>query len=243
MEKLGEFSCPACSMGFRSLRLLEKHKALFCIGNSIGDPVVLRQGQPERTGIYPEPAHTPDLIRFHKLRMSIEESMPNLPKWPTEAEGLEVKVLGRQWGHRERLRKMAKQHDCQLAEIQAHNPLLEQQRVDAMLRVLRLASGLYSGGQEVGRPTPLLPVQCQPGGASPYSHTVPLRNYAPLAVKQPMPRHPEKKKMQPSPSLSLVVELQAAGGLDAYGQEVQRLVSQGWARLEFFDQHNQFQSG
>ncbi|CDQ60854.1 unnamed protein product [Oncorhynchus mykiss] len=109
--------------------------------------------------------------------------------------------------------------------------------VDATLRVLRPVAGLYSGGQEVGRPTPLPATQCQPGGGQPYSQTVPPGNYALLAVKQPMPR------MQPSPSLSLVVELQAAGGLDAYSQEVQRLVSRGWARLELFDQHNQVQSG
>ncbi|XP_041704515.1 coiled-coil domain-containing protein 17-like [Coregonus clupeaformis] len=109
--------------------------------------------------------------------------------------------------------------------------------LDVTLTVLRLVAGLYSGGQEVGRPTPLPPTQCQPVGGQPYTHTVPPGNYAPLAVKQPMPR------MQPSPSLSLVVELQAAGGLDTYGQEVQRLVSRGWARLELFDQHNQVQSG
>ncbi|KAM9531055.1 coiled-coil domain-containing protein 17-like isoform 2-T2 [Salvelinus alpinus] len=573
MESLGEFRCRECSMAFRSLGLLEKHKALFCIGSSIGDPMVLRQEQPERKGLYPKPARTPDLIRlreqrgthlqnmqartidterragkedklrgsvsespalrnltneFHKLRMSIEGSMPNLPNLPTETEGLEdqVQVLGRKCAHRERLREIAEQHDQQLAEIQTHNHLLEQQRgdiawqlgalagqgstahletlllelrdreerneealqqlkdhittlqpgvkevtfdspnpdhrkghnvnfdlissvdgllstqiralrldymqsggsdpavlaqmhdmqaeahtmeqqaqsgadnngrrksecqscmvlhwgmkppqragnsevlaveqenqrledeifriqlardkhrqedvgselhqiqrehthymasiqaeleslrreveraregprdrrlpppppplfpappamhplaqiyappaltqprphsslkerhvldslgpapydpaagfavfydlmlgVDATLRVLRLVAGLYSGGQEMGRPTPLPPTQCQPGGGQPYSQTVPPGNYALLAVKQPMP------KMQPSPSLSLVVELQAAGGLDTYGQEVQRLVSRGWARLELFDQHNQVQSG
>ncbi|XP_031689481.1 coiled-coil domain-containing protein 17 isoform X3 [Oncorhynchus kisutch] len=573
MESLGEFRCRECSMAFRSLGLLEKHKALFCIGSSIGDPMVLRQEQPERKGLYPKPARTPDLIRlreqrgthlqnmqgrtndterragkeenlqgsvseslalrnltneFHKLRMSIEGSMPNLPKWPTETEGPEdqVQVLGRKCAHRERLREMAEQHNQELAEIQTHNHLLEQQRediawqlgalagqgstahletlllelrdreerneealqqlkdhittlqpgvkevtfdspnpdhrkghndnfdlissvdgplstqiralrldymqsggsdpavlaqmhdmqaeahtleqqaqsgtdnngrrksecqscmvlhwgmkppqrdgnsevlaveqenqrleeeifriqlardkhrredvavgselqqiqrehthymasiqaeleslrreveraregprdrrlpppppfpappamhplaqiyappaltqprphstlkerhvlnslgpapydpaagfavfydlmlgVDATLRVLRPVAGLYSGGQEVGRPTPLPPTQCQPGGGQPYSQTVPPGNYALLAVKQPMPR------MQPSPSLSLVVELQAAGGLDAYSQEVQRLVSRGWARLELFDQHNQVQSG
>ncbi|XP_014024204.1 coiled-coil domain-containing protein 17 [Salmo salar] len=564
MEPLGEFRCRECSMAFRTLGLLEKHKALFCIGSSIGDPMVLRQEQPERKGLYPKPARTPDLIRlreqrgmhlqnmqgrtndterragkednlrgsvseslalrnltneFHKLRMSIEGSMPNLPKWPTETEGLEdqVQVLGRKCAHRERMREMAEQHEQQLAEIQTHNHLLEQQRediawqlgalagqgstahletlllelrdreerneealqqlkdhittlqpgvkevtfdspnpdhrkghnvnfdlissvdgplstqiralrldymqsggsdpavlaqmhdmqaeahtleqqaqsgadnkgrrkrmkppqqagnsevlaveqenqrleeeifriqlardkhrredvavgselhqiqrehthymasiqaelkslhreveraregprdrrlpppppplfpappamhplaqiysppaltqpgphsslkerhvldslgpapydpaagfavfydlmlgVDATLGVLRPVAGLYSGGQEVGRPTPLPPTQCQPGGGQPYSQTVPPGNYALLAVKQPMPR------MQPSPSLSLVVELQAAGALDTYGQEVQRLVSRGWARLELFDQHNQVQSG
>lgn len=56
--------------------------------------------------------------------------MPNLPKWPTETEGLEdqVQVLGRKCAHRERLREMAEQHNQELAEIQTHNHLLEQQR-------------------------------------------------------------------------------------------------------------------
>ena len=60
--------------------------------------------------------------------------------------------------------------------------------VDATLQVLRLVSGLYSGGQEVGRPTPLPPVHCQPGGALPYAHSLPPGNYALLSVKQPVPR-------------------------------------------------------
>ncbi|XP_046906009.1 coiled-coil domain-containing protein 17 [Hypomesus transpacificus] len=109
--------------------------------------------------------------------------------------------------------------------------------VDATLQVLRLVSGLYSGGQEVGRPTPLPPVHCQPGGALPYAHSLPPGNYALLSVKQPVPR------MQPSGSFSLVVEVQAAGGLDECGQEIQRLASCGWARLDLFDPHNQVRSG
>uniref|UniRef100_A0A8C7I4J2 Uncharacterized protein n=1 Tax=Oncorhynchus kisutch TaxID=8019 RepID=A0A8C7I4J2_ONCKI len=186
MESLGEFRCRECSMAFRSLGLLEKHKALFCIGSSIGDPMVLRQEQPERKGLYPKPARTPDLIRlreqrgthlqnmqgrtndterragkeenlqgsvseslalrnltneFHKLRMSIEGSMPNLPKWPTETEGPEdqVQVLGRKCAHRERLREMAEQHNQELAEIQTHNHLLEQQREDIAWQLGALA--------------------------------------------------------------------------------------------------------
>uniref|UniRef100_UPI003AAEB8B1 coiled-coil domain-containing protein 17-like n=1 Tax=Centroberyx gerrardi TaxID=166262 RepID=UPI003AAEB8B1 len=111
--------------------------------------------------------------------------------------------------------------------------------VDATLKALRLVAALFLGGQEVGRPTPLPPVHCQLGWALPYAHSLSLSpgNYAPLSVKQPVPR------MQPSPSLSLVVEVQAAGGLDVYGQEVHKLVSRGWARLELFDQYNQLHSG
>ncbi|XP_041704446.1 coiled-coil domain-containing protein 17-like [Coregonus clupeaformis] len=73
--------------------------------------------------------------------MSIQESMPNLPKWPTETEGLEdqVQVFGRKWGHRERLREMAEQRDQQLAEIQTHNHLLEQQREEIAWQLGALA--------------------------------------------------------------------------------------------------------
>ncbi|XP_034149793.1 coiled-coil domain-containing protein 17 [Esox lucius] len=105
--------------------------------------------------------------------------------------------------------------------------------VDAVLRVLRLVACLYSGGQALGLCSPLPPTQCQPGGNVPKGCSVPPGNYALLAVKQPMPR------LQPSPSLSLVLELQAA----EYSQSVQNLVSWGWAHLELFDQHNQVQSG
>lgn len=58
-------------MAFRTLGLLEKHKALFCIGSSIGDPMVLRQEQPERKGLYPKPARTPDLIRVSVLAVIV----------------------------------------------------------------------------------------------------------------------------------------------------------------------------
>lgn len=57
--------------------------------------------------------------------------------------------------------------------------------VDASCRALRLVAALYSEGQEVGPPTPLPPVQCLPGV---YSHSLTLRKYALLSVKQPVPR-------------------------------------------------------
>ncbi|KAJ8392508.1 hypothetical protein AAFF_G00073860 [Aldrovandia affinis] len=109
--------------------------------------------------------------------------------------------------------------------------------LDATLRMVRLVVGLYAGGHDIGRPTPLPPVSCQAGGALPYTNAVPAGNYATLSVKQPVPR------MQPSSSLTLVVEVQAAGGMDPYGQEIQRLVSRGWTQLDLFDEHNQVQSG
>lgn len=46
-------------------------------------------------------------------------------------------------------------------------------------------------------------------------------------------------RIQPSPSLCLVVEVQAAKYLDVYNQEVFKLVACGWTQLELFDQYNQ----
>ncbi|XP_031139771.1 coiled-coil domain-containing protein 17 isoform X2 [Sander lucioperca] len=107
--------------------------------------------------------------------------------------------------------------------------------VDVSQRALRLVAALYSEGEEVGPPTPLPPVQCLPGPSLPYAHTP--GNYALLSARQPVPR------IQPSTSLSLVVEVQAARYLDVDGQEVFKLASCGWTRMELFDQYNQLLSG
>ncbi|XP_041791224.1 coiled-coil domain-containing protein 17 [Chelmon rostratus] len=109
--------------------------------------------------------------------------------------------------------------------------------VDASQGALRLVAALYSEGQEVGLPTLLPPVRCLPGVSLPYAHSLTPRNYALLSVKQPVPR------VQPSPSLCLVVEVQAATDLDVHGHEVFKLVSCGWTRMELFDQYNQLLSG
>ncbi|XP_045905933.1 coiled-coil domain-containing protein 17 [Micropterus dolomieu] len=109
--------------------------------------------------------------------------------------------------------------------------------VDASQQVLRLVAALYSEGQEVGPQTQLPPVQCLSGLSLPYTHSFTPRNYALLSVKQPVPR------IQPSPSLSLVVEVQAARDVDVYSQEVFKLAPFGWTQMELFDQYNQLCSG
>ncbi|XP_017577046.1 coiled-coil domain-containing protein 17 isoform X1 [Pygocentrus nattereri] len=109
--------------------------------------------------------------------------------------------------------------------------------VDASFRTVYLVARLYSGGQEMGWPTPMPPVQCQPAGSLASTLSRNPGNYSLLAVKQSVPR------MHPSPALSLMLELQAAGGLDSSGQEVHGFVPIGWTRLQLFDQHNQVQSG
>lgn len=50
-------------------------------------------------------------------------------------------------------------------------------------------------------------------------------------------------RVRPSTSIALVMELQASGGFDAYGQEIQRLASRGWAKINLFDQLLQLISG
>ena len=60
--------------------------------------------------------------------------------------------------------------------------------IDATLSMLRLVSSLYLGEQEVGQPAPLPCVLCQPGVEIPFSQQLPPGGYAPLLVKQPVPR-------------------------------------------------------
>ncbi|XP_055364604.1 coiled-coil domain-containing protein 17 [Betta splendens] len=98
--------------------------------------------------------------------------------------------------------------------------------VDSTQKLLRLVAAFYSDGHQVGTLSPTHPVRCQPHHPG---------NYAVLSVKQPVSR------IQPSPSLCLVVEVQAADELDAYDEE--DLVACGWTQLELFDQHNQLRSG
>ncbi|XP_044882933.1 coiled-coil domain-containing protein 17 isoform X2 [Mauremys mutica] len=54
---------------------------------------------------------------------------------------------------------------------------------------------------------------------------------------------PYDPAVRPSTSIALVMELQASGGFDAYGQEIQRLASRGWAKIHLFDQLHQLISG
>ncbi|GAA6083417.1 coiled-coil domain-containing protein 17, partial [Tachysurus ichikawai] len=57
---------------------------------------------------------------FHKLRMSVEETLPR-----RHGEGL---CPDRKWTDGERLREVYKHHEQKLAEIQANTTELEQQR-------------------------------------------------------------------------------------------------------------------
>ncbi|XP_038660351.1 coiled-coil domain-containing protein 17-like isoform X2 [Scyliorhinus canicula] len=49
--------------------------------------------------------------------------------------------------------------------------------------------------------------------------------------------------VRPSPGISLIMELQASGGYDPYGQDINRLVSRGWIKIDIFDSQNRVISG
>ncbi|XP_058849565.1 coiled-coil domain-containing protein 17-like isoform X2 [Acipenser ruthenus] len=109
--------------------------------------------------------------------------------------------------------------------------------LDPCYRVCRLVVGLYTGPEEMGTPSSLPPVYCEAGNLSPYFSDSKRGNLATLATKQAVPR------VRPSPSIALVLELQASGGYDPYGQEVNRLISRGWVKIDIFDSHNRVISG
>lgn len=75
MEK--KLICSDCNMVFRSARLLEKHKALFCIGRAGGDLRVQRRSSDivmrnKGEGIDPKQMRTPDLVQVSKSAWLLE---------------------------------------------------------------------------------------------------------------------------------------------------------------------------
>ncbi|KAM6457018.1 coiled-coil domain-containing protein 17 [Liasis olivaceus] len=109
--------------------------------------------------------------------------------------------------------------------------------LDPMFYHVRLVSGLCRNGQQLGKSTPL-PIVSSDMGHSPQSLMDRQRGCcAILAARQPVPR------ILPSTSISLVAELQASGGFNVYGQEIQNLTSRGWAKINIFDHLHQVMSG
>ncbi|XP_032874324.1 coiled-coil domain-containing protein 17-like [Amblyraja radiata] len=109
--------------------------------------------------------------------------------------------------------------------------------LDPLYRVCRLVVGLYHGRQEMGDPSPLPATYCDVSNSPAYFTDTNLSHGAILAVKQVVPR------VRPSPAISLVMELQASGGSDPYGQGINRLVSRGWIKADIFDSQNCVISG
>ncbi|XP_078426566.1 coiled-coil domain-containing protein 17-like isoform X2 [Cetorhinus maximus] len=109
--------------------------------------------------------------------------------------------------------------------------------LDPMYRVCRLVVGLYHGGQGMGDPSPLPAVYCDIDNLPAYFPEVNRGNGAILAVKQVVPR------VRPSSGISLIMELQASGGCDPYGQDINRLISRGWIKIDIFDSQDRVISG
>ncbi|CAJ0927044.1 unnamed protein product [Ranitomeya imitator] len=107
--------------------------------------------------------------------------------------------------------------------------------LDPSYRVCRLVVSLCSGGQEMGNPSTLPPVYCDASLSKLYESK--KQNMAILSTKQAVPR------VRPSPNISLIIELQASGGYDPYGQEVSRLIPRGWVKVDIFDYQNRVISG
>ncbi|XP_069820486.1 coiled-coil domain-containing protein 17-like isoform X2 [Dendropsophus ebraccatus] len=107
--------------------------------------------------------------------------------------------------------------------------------LDSSYRVCRLAVSLCSAGQEIANPSYLPPVYCDASISKFYDSK--KQNIAILSTKQAVPR------VRPSPNISLIIELQASGGYDPYGQEVSRLIPRGWVKVDIFDYQNRVISG
>ncbi|KAG8594983.1 hypothetical protein GDO81_001386 [Engystomops pustulosus] len=107
--------------------------------------------------------------------------------------------------------------------------------LDPSYRVCRLVVSLCSGGQEMGNPSTLPPVYCDSSLSKFYDSK--RQNIAIVSTKQAVPR------VRPSPHISLVIELQASGGYDPYGQEISRLIARGWVKVDIFDYQNRVISG
>ncbi|KAG9263459.1 coiled-coil domain-containing protein 17-like isoform X1 [Astyanax mexicanus] len=104
-------------------------------------------------------------------------------------------------------------------------------------RVCRLMVGLYTGDQCLGSPFVLPPVYCELSSFSSFPPWYSQGQKAAIATKQAVP------EVQPAPSMCLVIQVQASGGYDIYGQEVTSLAPRGWVKLNIFDHHHRIISG
>ncbi|KAG8437039.1 hypothetical protein GDO86_007935 [Hymenochirus boettgeri] len=184
MARMEYYHCHNCNMGFRSYKLLEKHKEKFCIGSNIGDSTILSSqylNGGDNFHLHGRMAKSPDFTtkdsitrlrskktfltereqqllgeyghsdsvsdmkglrsltdEFHKLRKSLEETVPTLRSLQFQAE-VNSSV---QWEHnyRERMQEMAEAHERLLSDIQTRNQSLEHQREEIQQRLLDVAS-------------------------------------------------------------------------------------------------------
>ncbi|XP_026069309.1 coiled-coil domain-containing protein 17 isoform X1 [Carassius auratus] len=165
MEGLGDLICHNCKMAFHSKGLLDKHKAKFCIGTDLKDPVPLWRGQrgftqKERAAVktvHPTRTRTPDLIILKEQRNHERESGQDnvsentaLNKLTEEFQKLRIsfeqnlprrqtEVSEEQASVQQRADEHRALHEQRLAEIRARNRQLEKQREEIEERLAELA--------------------------------------------------------------------------------------------------------
>ncbi|XP_016087984.1 coiled-coil domain-containing protein 17-like [Sinocyclocheilus grahami] len=159
MEGLGVLICRNCKMAFCSTALLDKHKAKFCIGTDLKDPLALwRQSgfmQTEKAAV--KMVHpTPDLMSLKEKtdhQMDEKESAQDnvsentaLNKLTEEFQKLRMSFepnLPRRQQEvvffQQRADEQRALHEQRLAEIRAHNNQLEKQREEIEERLAELA--------------------------------------------------------------------------------------------------------
>ncbi|XP_029458376.1 coiled-coil domain-containing protein 17-like isoform X2 [Rhinatrema bivittatum] len=108
--------------------------------------------------------------------------------------------------------------------------------LDPSYRVCCLVVGLYNNGQQMGSPFSLPLAYYERSSSSTFPENK-RQNMVILAAKQAVTR------VKPSSGIALVIELQASGGYNPYGQEVNQLVSRGWMKIDIFDYQNRVISG
>nr|XP_001341200.5 coiled-coil domain-containing protein 17 isoform X3 [Danio rerio] len=163
MDNLGELICRNCSMVFHSVGLLDKHKAKFCIGTDLREPVYLGRRQTEKAALHPTRARTPDLIILKEKRRDDQSEKEQdkgqdngphntaLNKLTEEFQKLRISFEQNLAGKHTEVSKEQclvqqrndeqryKDHEQRLAEIRARNLQLEKDREEIEQRLAELA--------------------------------------------------------------------------------------------------------
>ncbi|XP_042318892.1 coiled-coil domain-containing protein 17-like [Sceloporus undulatus] len=157
------FHCPNCEMGFHSSRLLEKHMERFCIGRetatyhqpqaskpkrhnlrNLEDEEYKQQGPGLRSldstgGVSNSQTLKKLTEEFQKLRMSLEDTLPTFRMLQTKNDNTQQILHQQEYWQRQQ--QMAEMHERQLADIQARNQHLEQQKNEIHKRLEELKLG------------------------------------------------------------------------------------------------------
>ncbi|KAG8003276.1 Coiled-coil domain-containing protein 17 [Nibea albiflora] len=236
-------------MVFRSTGLFEKHKSLFCIGSKAQYLRVQRPSSEllrrDKQGLLdPKQTRTPDLVQFHRLRMSIEGNLPNWSKRSKDSEVGFVSLLVRE------LSVPADQPDPRRNNKMHHDSYELISYVDgplsAQIKALRQAY-MQSGGSDPAIVAQMIDLQAEAQSLEKNQSATAAKkskrlqqglSWELLAVEQENQRLEEEilriQQARGRHHNYAVLEVQAARDSDVF-----KLVSCGWTRMELFDQYNQ----